>query len=415
MPSTPDAPRRARHHLASSRRARVPVAAAAVAVCAGLVSAPASTAHETTAPAGRWAVQQELDALVEEDGFPGALAAVRTDRGRVRDHTAGVGNLETGEEVPEDGQVRIASNTKTFTATVVLQLVAEGRVDLDAPVETHLPGLVRARGADGTAVTGEQITVRQLLAHTSGLPDYVRLIYTDPADPTEDLHTYFEPRTLLDLGLSQPALFAPGTAWSYSNTNYVVAGLLVQAVTGRPVGEEITRRIIDPLELEDTYWPGQGEQTVRGEHPRGYAFVRAEDGTAVDAPLVDVTDQDASAPWAAGALVSTPGDLLDFTTALVDGELLPPELLEEMRTTVPVPPESSLRGTGEEYGLGLQTFPLSCGGVAWGHGGDIRGTQTRGAVTEDGRGVMIAVTAGPRDLEAAVHVEEAVDAALCQD
>lgn len=191
-------------------------------------------------------------------------------------------------------------------------------------------------------------------------------------------------------------------------------GLGIQAVTRRPVGEEITRRIIEPLDLADTYWPGVGEQTIRGRHPRGYAFPRASDGAPVEGPLIDVTDQDASAPWAAGALVSTPGDLLTFFTALVEGDLLPPQLLEEMQTTVVVPPAFSLRGTGEEYGLGLQTFPLSCGGMAWTHGGDISGTQTRGGVTEDGRGVMLAVTANPPTLEAAVHVEEAVDAILCR-
>ncbi|SDQ15599.1 serine hydrolase [Quadrisphaera sp. DSM 44207] len=403
---------RPRYPSPSSRRRRGALTTGAAALCGSLavgLLAPAAASAEAPPRARGGVVQQELDALVRADGFPGALAAVRTQNGRVRHYTAGVGDLETGRKVPVDGRVRIASNTKTFTATVLLQLVQEGRVDLDAPVEAHLPGLVRGEGIDG-----HRITVRQVLQHTSGLPDYARVIYTDPTDPTEDLHTYFEPRALLDMGLSQPALFAPGTSWAYSNTNYAVAGLIVQAVTGRPVGEEITRRIIEPLHLEDTYWPGEGEQTIRGEHPRGYAFPRAADGTVVQGPLVDVTDQDPSAPWAAGALVSTPGDLLAFFTALVEGELLSPEMLEQMQTTVPVPADQSLRATGEEYGLGLQTFPLSCGGIGWTHGGDISGTETRGAVTEDGRGVMIAVTATPPTVEAYVHVEEAVDAAICR-
>ena len=111
-------------------------------------------------------VQQALDALVREDGFPGALAAVRGKSGRTRDYTAGVGDVATGERVPVNGQVRIASNTKMFTATVVLQLVGEGRIGLDEPVETYLPGIVRGEGIDGRDITG-----RQLLQHTSGLPD----------------------------------------------------------------------------------------------------------------------------------------------------------------------------------------------------------------------------------------------------
>ena len=344
------------------------------------------------------AVQQQLDGLVGTAGFPGALAAVRGADGRVRDLTAGVGDLTTGEPVPVDGQVRIGSNTKTFTAAVVLQLVGEGLVDLDATVETHLPGVVRGPGGDGSA-----ITVRQLLQHTSGLPDYDDVLVTDYVSQMQ--HRYVEPHQLVDLALARPAAFAPGTAWGYSNTNYIVAGLLVQQVTGRPIAEEITTRVIEPLGLTDTYWPTEGEQELRGEHPQGYFR------TAADQDLTDVTELDPSFGWAAGQLVSTPRDLLDFFTALVDGELLPPELLAEMQATVPAPGATVLGD--EAYGLGLQTLTLSCGATAWTHGGDIPGFQTRGAVTADGRGVMLAVTALPTEEETAAHVEEAVDAAIC--
>ncbi|WP_222196009.1 serine hydrolase domain-containing protein [Modestobacter italicus] len=343
------------------------------------------------------AVQDELDALVAEDGFPAALAAVRGADGRVHDLTAGVGDLATGERVPVDGQVRIASNTKTFVATVVLQLVGEGLVDLDAPVETYLPGLVRGPRGDGTV-----ITVRQLLQHTSGLPEYVDVLV---ADHLANQHRYVEPHQLLDIALARPASSAPGTSWQYSNTNYVLAGLLVQEVTGRPVGEEITTRVIEPLGLEDTYWPHEGEQVLREDHPHGYHR------TGPAAEFVDVSVQDPSFGWAAGQLVSTPGDLLEFFTALVDGGLLTPELLAEMQTTVPAP-DASARGD-ELYGLGLQTFTLSCGGTAWTHGGDIPGYETRSAVTEDGRGAVVAVTALPTEIEQYVHVEDVVDAAIC--
>ncbi|MCZ2810163.1 MULTISPECIES: serine hydrolase domain-containing protein [unclassified Modestobacter] len=343
------------------------------------------------------AFQDELDQLVADDGFPGALAAVRGADGRVRHLTAGVGDLTTGEPVPVDGQVRIASNTKTFVATVVLQLVGEGLVDLDAPIETYLPGLVRGPGGDGNA-----ITVRQLLQHTSGLPDYDDVVV---ADYLAVQHRYVEPHQLLDIALARPASFAPDTGWEYSNTNYVLAGLLVQEVTGRPIGEQITTRVIEPLDLDDTYWPLEGEQVIRDEHPSGYY------APAPDAEYTDVTVQDPSFGWAAGQMVSSPGDLLEFFTALVDGELLAPELLAEMQTTVPAP-ESTASGD-EPYGLGLQSLSLSCGVTAWTHGGDIPGYETRGAVTEDGRGVMVAVTALPTAVEQIVHVEDAVDAAVC--
>ncbi|MFD8427485.1 serine hydrolase domain-containing protein [Streptomyces coelicoflavus] len=376
---------------------------AAGALTSGPTSATATAtpaAHGQDAFRGRTdaAVRKSLKALVKEDGFPGALASLSDPGGRARNYTAGVGNLKTGSKVPTDGQVRIASNTKMFTATVVLQLVGEGRIDLDAPIETYLPGLVRGDGIDG-----HDITVRQLLQHTSGLADYDEEVVKDYL--TKQQHRYFEPRELVEFGLGKKALFAPGSGWSYSNTNYVLAGLLVQKVTGRPVGEEITHRIIEPLGLRHTYWPGVGDQTIKGRHPHGYF------ATAPNTPYTDVTEQDPSAGWAAGGLVGTPSDLNRFLTALLDGKLLEPEQLKEMKTTVDAPDLDTV-GDGH-YGLGLATFKLSCGGYAWTHGGNAPGYTTRNAVTEDGRAATIAVTALPTTLPAAEHIEAALDTALC--
>ncbi|GGQ67317.1 hypothetical protein GCM10010166_41520 [Couchioplanes caeruleus subsp. azureus] len=204
--------------------------AAAVTALAVLVSA--TPARATT----RDPVRDELRRTVAEDGWPGALASVQARDGRARDLVAGVGELGTRRPVPVDGQVRIGSNTKTFVAVVVLQLVAGRQVRLDEPVETYLPRLLRGDGIDG-----RHITVRQLLQHTSGLPDYTE--HLDAGDSAR-LSRYYEPRELLDLALASTATFAPGTDWAYSNTNYVVLGLLVQKVTGRPVAEEVTRRVI---------------------------------------------------------------------------------------------------------------------------------------------------------------------------
>jgi D-alanyl-D-alanine carboxypeptidase len=360
------------------------------------VVAVAGAAPPATASQSRHPVQRGIDSLVTTDGFPGALAAVTDGRGRSRDYTSGTGDLRTGRKVPVNGRVRLASNTKMFTATVVLQLVASGDVELDAPVETYLPGLVRGKGGDGRV-----ITVRQLLQHTSGLPDYDHALVTDYFAVQ---HTYFEPRQLLDAALAQPAHFDPGGGWVYSNTNYVLAGLLVQKVTGRPVGEEITTRIIRRLGLRDTYWPAQGEQEIDGRHPRGYW--PDENGDPVD-----VTTQDPSLGWAAGQLVGTPRDLNTFMTALLGGELLPPAVLAEMKTTVAAP-DHDFSGTAR-YGLGIATFELSCGGVAWHHGGDAPGHVSRHGSTEDGRAATVVVTANPTTRERAEHVEDAVDAALC--
>ncbi|MCX5066853.1 beta-lactamase family protein [Micromonospora lupini] len=382
-------------HTPPSTRSRrtMRVAAGALAAVAVLTGPPAFAAVESGRPAGpRDTVQRHLDRLVSEDGFPGVLASVRGADGRVRDYTAG--------PVPRDGQVRIGSNTKTFTAVVVLQLVGEGRIDLDATVEHYLPGVVRGNGNDGSA-----ITVRQLLQQTSGLSDYDDVLFTKPQDLVDKSHSYYQPRRLVDAALTNAPHFTPGAKWEYSNTNYVLAGLIVEQVTERPIGEEITNRIIRPLGLRDTYWPGVGEQRLRGTHPRGYVAV------APGAPWVDVTDMDPSLGWAAGQLVSTPDELRTFFEALVGGRLLKPAQQAAMMTTVPAP---GFEPTGEyAYGLGIARHELPCGGDAWGHGGDIQGFETRNLVTRDGRSAVVAVTALPTGEEMLADVNESVETALC--
>lgn len=376
-----------------SARRRVLAAVTSFALVGGLALSGAAYAASADAVRHRDGVQADLDRLVREEKFPAALAAVRTANGHTRNYTAGVAKLGTKRTPPVNGRVRIGSNTKTFVATVVLQLVGEGKVELDEPIETYLPDLIRGDGIDG-----RQITVRQVLQQTSGLPGYVDDI---APDFFRLQHTYFEPRDLLDLALTDKASFAPGTKWEYSNTNYLVAGLLIQKVTGRPVAEEITNRIIVPLKLRDTYFPNVGEQGIRGRHPHGYYT------DAPDKPLQDVTKMDPSWAWAAGAMISSPSDTNRFFAALLAGDLLGPAELDQMRTTVPAFP-------GRGYGLGLMSWDLPCGDRAWGHGGDIPGFTTRGGVTEDGRAVTLTVTAQPTSENAAGQVEAAVDGALCK-
>ncbi|MFI9329741.1 serine hydrolase domain-containing protein [Kitasatospora sp. NPDC052868] len=382
-------------HNRADRRRRVrrglAVAVAACAVAAGALA-------PTTAFAGGRpdSVQSDLSALVKDDGVPAALASVKGRDGRTRSYTAGVGDLATGAKVPVDGQIRAGSNTKAFTAVVVLQLVAEGKVGLDASVETYLPGLLRGDGIDG-----RDITVRQLLQHTSGLPDYMET----PALPdfTTIQYRYFEPRDLLDSALAQKARFPAGASWEYSNTNYIVAGLLVQKVTGRPVGEEITKRVIDRIGLRHTYFPVPGDTRIHEAHPHGYYR------SSPDAPPIDYTEMDSSAAWAAGAIVSTNTDLNSFYAALLGGRLLPAAQLAEMRTTVP----AELLGPGVRYGLGVQSKPLSCGGLSWGHGGTTAGYRSRNGITDDGRAAAITVTTIPGGV-GAQHMTDALDAALCR-
>ncbi|WP_344121543.1 serine hydrolase domain-containing protein [Streptomyces blastmyceticus] len=337
------------------------------------------------------AVQQGLSSLARSDGVPAALASVKDREGHTRTYTAGVGDLATGAKVPVDGQVRIGSNTKTFTAVVVLQLVGEGKIGLDATVDTYLPGLVR-----GERIDGRHITVRQLLQHTSGLPNYVKYLADEPR--------YYTPHELLGLALQHKADFDPGEKWEYSNTNYVLAGLIVEKVTRHPVAEEIDRRVIKRIGLRHTYFPAPGDVTIREPHPKGY------DRDSAGAPL-DVTEFDPSWGWSAGQMISTNSDLNRFFTALLSGRLLPPAQLAQMRTTVPA---GAPFADGARYGLGLVSTPLSCGGVYWGHGGSTTGYETRGGVTAKGRAVNIAVTTQPSDVGTMKRVERVVDTALCR-
>ncbi|MGK3204405.1 serine hydrolase domain-containing protein [Amycolatopsis sp. MEPSY49] len=368
----------------------------AILTVAGLLGTvtTAAAAADTKSP-----VQDSLNALVSQEKFPAALAWVGDGRGSTS-LVAGSARLDRRVPVPRDGRVRAGSNTKTFTAVVVLQLVAEGKVELDAPIEKYLPGLVRGEGIDGHA-----ITVRQLLQHTSGLPNYTAYLGVENFEDVQ--HKFFQPHDLLAAALAHPADFAPGTKWEYSNTNYLLAGLLIERVTGRPVQEQITERVIEKAGLRDTYWPQPGDQTIQGPHPHGYALANST-GTKV----VDATEMDPSWGGAAGQLISTPSDLAKVDRALLEGRLLPPAQLAEMRKTVDAP-----LFPGWQYGLGVFRVPLSCGGGYWGHGGDIDGYETRGGATEDGRSVGLAVTALPGTFgdgeKAAKAVLSAVDTAFC--
>ena len=339
------------------------------------------------------------------DGYPAALAAVTDSKGESAGVAVGKGNLETGQVPPMDGEVRIGSNTKTFVAVVVMQLVQEGKVGLDEPIETYLPGLIKGEGVDGS-----KITVRQLLQHTSGLPEYTD-ITPGRSDIFQIKDHYAQPRDLLDTALGKPAAFEPGTQWKYTNTNYVVLGMLVERVSQRPVGEQIDQRIVKKLGLSHTYFPAPGEEKIRGTHPQGYHL----NG---EGKLADITEMDPAWAWAAGAMVSTPSELNTFFQAVFDGRLLSQASIDEMKKGV------DTGAGGAVYGLGLIGTPLSCGGTSWGHNGGIHGYRTYDAVGPDGTAVTVAVTALPTAIadqsnpessakEKEQRLKDAVDATLC--
>ncbi|MFC9256576.1 serine hydrolase domain-containing protein, partial [Amycolatopsis thailandensis] len=332
-------------------------------------------------------VDKALKTLVQ-DGAPGAQATVTSASGRTWSEREGVGNIETRAPFPHGSKFRAASVTKTFVAVVVLQLVAEGKVRLDTPIDRYLPGLVRGNGNDGT-----KITVRQLLQHTSGLYNYVRDLDID-----EWRHRGAEPGELLAVGLAHPPDFAPGAKWAYSNTNYVIAGMLIEKLTGRSVATEIRNRIARPLGLRDTYLPQRGDERLPYPHARGYA----------PGP-VDYTELDPSAAGASGGLISTGENLNRFYGALVDGRLLPRAQQAEMQRTVP----ANLGIPGAEYGLGLGSVPLSCGGKFWGHSGSLRGFTNLSGAIPHGKRVNVVANQDPLPAKASKSLLTAVDTAFC--
>ena len=296
-------------------------------------------------------LQRLLDAVVVT-GAPGAIGAVEDD-GRTIRRVSGVGDLRTGQPPRPVQTFRVASQTKAFVATIVLQLVAEGRVGLDDPVSRYLPRLLP---------DGDLITVRQLLNHTSGLFDPQVEVYQTLQDIYDLRLEHGRPRQVVAMAVDNGLLFPPGTAWSYSNTNYVVAGLLIERVTGTSIARQLERRLIKPLGLRHTWFPAD---TAALPPPRlhGYMPLDLEEPWA-DA---DITWFNPSFFWASGALVSNVDDLDRFYDALFDGRLLPKRLLAEMLTPV------DIGAPGAGYGLGLEIYTLPCGATLAGHTGALPG------------------------------------------
>jgi D-alanyl-D-alanine carboxypeptidase len=313
-------------------------------------------------------LQRDVDAI-HAAGVTGVQARLVTPDGREHVATSGVADLATGTPVPPTGHFRIASTGKTFVATVALQLVGEGRISLDDPVERWLPGVVRGNGNDGS-----RITVRHLLQHTSGIHDDTP-DFASSADYHQHRYDVYTTEQLVARAMANPPDFAPGTAWMYSSTGYLLVDKIIERVTGRPWHEEVRDRILRPLGMEHTVWPGHGP-SLPDPHAKGYQPFETD-------ALVDVTEQVVADEGA--SVISTTRDVNRYFRALVGGELLRPAELAEMTRTIPVGPEIERIMPGARYGLGLFERPLPCGGTYWGHGGGGSGYITENGVTADGR------------------------------
>ncbi|CAM5675101.1 serine hydrolase domain-containing protein [Streptomyces violaceorubidus] len=267
-----------------------------------------------------------------------------------------MGDLRTGEPRLQRDRYRVGSITKTFVATVLLQLEAEGRLWLDT-VDEWLPGLVTGHGHDGGRITLRRLLEphqRRLRLH--GRQGFARDHFLKDGF-FEHRYDTVTPRELVAIAMAHEPDFVSGASWNYSNTNYVLAGLVIEEATGRPYGDEVRRRIIEPLGLRATSIPG-----TRTGLPEPSSRAYSKLAPTATGPTYDVTRLNPSIAGASGEAVSSSADLNRFYTALFRGRLLPAKQLAEMTTTVPA-------REGADYGLGLIKRRLDCGVTVWGHAG----------------------------------------------
>lgn len=390
---------------------RVGLGLAGMVTVTAVVVPDAGASVSAASPATRGGLQQGVDA-VRSAGAVGVLAEAQYghDRRTVR---TGVADLRDGGPVPWDAYYRIGSTTKAFTATVALQLVGEGRLRLTDTVDRWLPGLVSGNGNDG-----RRITIENLLRQTSGLNDWnneVPLAH-DPT-PTRYLAERFRvyrPEEMVALALRKPPLWTPvprgpakETRWAYSNTNYVLAGMIVEKVTGHSWEQEIHDRIVEPLGLRHT----MTAVTAYVPQPRATAYLQFPGRT-------DLTDVSTLVDGGSGdaGMISTPRDVATFLRALLGGDLLRPAELARMLSTVPAPGFDATPTT--RYGLGLAWRPVAgCAGGIWHHHGNSPGIGSRNGVTSHGRrAVAVAVSSQRANSQQASQDRAAdafVDRALC--
>ncbi|PXX66721.1 D-alanyl-D-alanine carboxypeptidase [Nocardia tenerifensis] len=363
---------------------------------------------QSPAAAERPELQQLIQDIVDT-GFTGITMRVHDEHGEWAG-SAGLSELGGTAKPPIDGHVRIGSNTKTFTATVALQLVAEGKIDLDTPAAEYLPEFD----------LDERITVRMLLQHTSGVFNFTGEYYPDGTmvpgiassnvgkEWVDNRFKTYSPQDLVRLALSKPARFEPGTGWSYSNTNYVLVRLIIENVSGRPVEEEMRRLIFEPLGLTGTSAPTTSTEVPE---PHAHAYYRyEEDGQE---KTVDVTSQNPSWISSGGDMISTTRDLHTFISALVTGQLLPAPLLAEMYKTHPTGIPNM------DYGLGVFVLDTGDGGTLITHNGGMAGHGALMYSTPDGAKTLTATLNSVDDVTMSLAVpfqqamQRLVDVVFC--
>ncbi|MEV6073438.1 serine hydrolase domain-containing protein [Nocardia sp. NPDC052001] len=365
-------------------------ALAGMAIVVSVCAAGANSAHAEPVDDAVQVLRAALGEGVGGLGYPGAIGLIR--RGdQVRRVGVGVGDLVAGTAADPGAPVRIGSITKMFVATVLLQLIGEGKVGLDDTVERWLPGVVRGNGH-----AGERIRVRHLLENTSGLVSYDRdpvfsALYAADVDPAR----VWEPRELVQISTASPPYADPGVKQVYSNTDFVLAAMVIEAATGRSAEAEIQSRIVTPLGLRHTFFPRSPE--AGPDWMRGYFLVR------------DVSISNPTIHGAAGAMVSTLDDLAVFAGAQQDGRLLAPAQLSLLRSTF----HEQGRDTG--FAMGIYRWDSPCGPV-WLKYGAVLGYFSAVATSDSGdKQVVLAANEYHllSDSPSVLHLAAALERVFC--
>jgi len=331
----------------------------------------ASSASASLRPFEADALRAEFERTAKELLVPGAVVLLQTPSGSLT-ASYGTGTRGTDRAVTPQDHIRVGSVTKTWTTTVILQLVQEGKLALTDPVSKFRPDVPN----------GDAITLEQMLTMRSGLFNYTETLELNTAMDKEPQRVW-QPEELVALALPHPPYFAPGQGFHYSNTNTVLLGLIAEKIEGKPLATLFKERIFEPLGLTGTVFPEASSNAVPDPHPQGYFYGdnvltmtnpalpedMQKDAAAGTLAPNDVTDVNPSWAWAAGSGISTAADLKVLGEALVDGRLLKPGLQQKrLESVMPTNPD---KPGGASYGLGIAKF-----GMLYGHTGELPGFNT---------------------------------------
>jgi D-alanyl-D-alanine carboxypeptidase len=306
------------------------------------------------------ALDARLDRLRLTYGIPGVSASIVFADGSVWRGRSGLADVAAGRPVTADTAFSVASVSKTFTAALIMGLVEDGRLTLETRARTILP----------TLRIDPAITVRQLLDHTSGLRDFYLNPRIDKALLAKRGQVWDAARSL---GYAGKPFARPGTSWHYSNTNYLVLGMLAEAVGRAPLADQLRRRFFVPLGLDHTWY--QSAEAPRGPVAHGYRFT----GKGLKLPAIDLSDGSRVVPFTsvitasggAGSIATSAGDLARWAAALYGGNVLSDgsraSMIEDIARTARLKPAIP-------YGLGVQGIPV-VGRSALGHSGRFLGSR----------------------------------------